>query len=440
VWKPFGAPQPRWAMDNNTITQRAWPRMRALQVEEAATSPKVGIALSGGGSRAIAFHLGCLRTLYAEGILQRSRILSTVSRGSVIGAMYSCHVGTFAEFEGLVRAVLRRGFVVPSLRAAFTTLQGPKAAAAFVMLAAAWAWLTPFRCIASVISGNYRARELWMPRRFASRTTILQHAIDTLVFRGKRLGDLPIDRPRLIAIATELRTQSAFYFGREHAGSWRFGGIDPAQIPVAHAVAASAAYPLFLPALDEFVTFRGRDGALQTERVTLSDGGVYDNLGLAPLWPDRDRAISIGVEEIDTIVACRAGYGLRTNEPSVFAKARMTAAFGAVHSRAQNATMKRLYDLKAAGRIRDFILPYLDQDDQRLAYPPPDLVRRISVDGYPTNFSAMTNEWIEKLSKRGEQLTLALLREHAPHLLSQSSCAEGPRSILSTPLPDTTPA
>ena len=415
-----------------------------MQQEEVFKDPKIAVALSGGGSRAIAFHLGCLRTLHAQGILQRARVLSTVSGGSVIGAMYACHEGAFTDFEDHVRAVLRRGFVTPSSRAAFTTREGPKAAAALVMLLATWAWLIPFRCIVAVLSwivGSVGvAPERWMPRRFASRTTILRHALDTMVFRGKLLGDLPIDRPRLIAIATELRTGSAFYFGRQHAGSWRFGIVDPAQTSVAHAVAASAAYPLFLPALDDYIVFRRRDGSLRTERVTLSDGGVYDNLALSPLWPDRDRDISIGVEEIDTIVACRAGYGLRTNDPSIFVKARMTAAFGAVHNRAQNAAMKRLYDLKGAGRIRDFVLPYLDQDDQRLAYPPSDLVRRTAVADYPTNFSAMPDAWIEKLSKRGEQLTLAVLREHAPHLLLQSSDDDNRRPTPSTPLPDATAA
>jgi NTE family protein len=406
-----------------------------MQTEELETEPKIGIALSGGGSRAIAFHLGCLRTLHAEGILPRSRVLSTVSGGSVIGAMYACHEGTFAEFEEKVRAVLRLGLVAPSLRAAFTTRQGPKAAAAFVLLLAAWACLAPVRCLMAISGSTAGSANSWMPRRFASRTTILRHAMDATLFHGRRLGDLPLDRPRLVAIATELRTQSAFYFGREHAGCWRFGSIDPAQIPVAHAVAASAAYPLLLPALDEFAIFQGRDGALRRERVTLSDGGVYDNLGLAPLWPDRDGAISIGVADIDTIIACRAGYSLRTNNPSLFVMGRMTAAFGTVHGRAQNATMKRLYDLKAAGRIKAFALPYLDQDDKRLAHPPSDLVRRATVADYPTNFSAMPDEWIERLSKRGEQLTLAVLREHAPHLLSIGTVAETAPALPSTSLP-----
>lgn len=389
-------------------------------------SRKIGIALSGGGSRAMAFHLGCLRTLHRLGILEQARVLSTVSGGSVIGAMYAAHDGTFEDFEEQVRAVLHVGFVRSTLRTAATTWEGPKALGSSVLLLAAWLWLVPFRLIASAVSRTVTDRrrgevgvapERWMPRRFASRTTILRRAFDTLLFEGKALGKLRADRPRWVAVAAELRTGSAFYFGRQDAGSWRYGSIDPAQVPIALAVAASAAYPLLLPALDEFFSFQKRDGSIRMERVTLTDGGVYDNLGLAPLWPDRDRTVSIGVEDIDTIIACRAGYGLRTGNPCVFFPSRMVAAFHCTHNRAQNLTMNRLFDLKNAGRLKAFALPYLDQDDSRLAYPPPDLVRRAAVIGYRTDFSAMPSEWIEKLSKRGEQLTLAVIREHAPELL-----------------------
>ena len=170
--------------------------------------------------------------------------------------------------------------------------------------------------------------------------------------------------------------------------------------------------------------------------MTLTDGGVYDNLGLAPLWPDRDPEVSVGVEEIDTIVACRAGYGLRVNDPSLFAGARLKAAFATVHARAQNATMKRLFDLKNAGAIQSFVLPYLDQDDERLAFPPEDLVRRTSVADYPTDFSAMPEAWIEKLSKRGEQLTLAVIREHASHLLPPPHDQDSHQATSLTPPPD----
>lgn len=62
-------------------------------------------------------------------------------------------------------------------------------------------------------------------------------------------------------------------------------------------------------------------------------------------------------------------------------------------------------------------MPFLGQDDARLAFPPEGIVSREDAHGYPTDFSAMPEEWIEKLSKRGEQLTRALIAEHMPELV-----------------------
>lgn len=61
-----------------------------------AISPKIGLALSGGGSRAMAFHLGCLRALNQLGLLDRIDVLSTVSGGSVIGERW------FSEDETVI--------------------------------------------------------------------------------------------------------------------------------------------------------------------------------------------------------------------------------------------------------------------------------------------------------------------------------------------------
>src|SRR5258708_18431265 len=96
---------------------------------------KIGLALSGGGSRAIAFHLGCLRALNRLGLLDRVVVLSTVSGGSVIGAYFHAHIyahgGDFASFETKIRDVLAQGLVVPMRRKLFSAL-GIKVIAAFV--------------------------------------------------------------------------------------------------------------------------------------------------------------------------------------------------------------------------------------------------------------------------------------------------------------------
>ena len=48
---------------------------------------------------------------------------------------------------------------------------------------------------------------------------------------------------------------------------------------------------------------------------------------------------------------------------------RATAAFDAVFRKAQDATFKRLHGLQAAGSLKEFVLPYLGQQDAALPCP-----------------------------------------------------------------------
>jgi NTE family protein len=379
---------------------------------------KIGLALSGGGSRAIAFHLGCLRALNHLGLLDRISVLSTVSGGSVIGAYFMAHQGDFSSFDARIREVLARGLAKPMVRRLLSPL-GIKITTAFITIGLLAMCAALFKLLATIagliapsrLSNKFERLEFRSPlHRFASRTTLLEATLDDLLFEGASLSTLPA-QPHLVINATELRTGSAFRFGTLESGSWRWGRLHRNDISVAHAVAASAAYPLFLPAFDETLTFE-KDGALRSSRVVLTDGGIYDNLGLGCLWPDRSPEISLNVIPVDTIICCSAGYGLRQDPPSQFIFARMLSVFSTTFERAQNAAIHRLHDTKRSGKIRAFVLPYLGQLDCELPNPPPNLVRREEAHAYPTNFNAMPTEWIDRLSLRGEQLTLCLARTY----------------------------
>jgi NTE family protein len=386
---------------------------------------KIGLALSGGGSRAIAFHLCCLRALNRLGLLDRVAVLSTVSGGSVIGAYFHAHQGDFPSFEAKIRDVLAQGLVKPMRRKFFGVL-GIKIVAAFMVIAFVAACVALIKLLARGlslitprwISSHWERLDVRSPlHRFASRTTLLEAALDEVLFKGACLTELP-RQPHLVVNATELRTGSAFRFGTLESGSWRWGKLHRNAVSVAHAVAASAAYPLFLPAFDETLTF-DQGGQLKNVRVVLTDGGIYDNLGLGCLWPDRSEKVSLNIIPIDTIICCSAGYGLRQEPPSQFILARMLSAFSTVFDRAQNSSMHRLHEAKRSGQIKNFILPYLGQLDRELPAPPADLVRREEAHSYPTNFNAMPGEWIERLSLRGEQLTLCLTRAYIPDLIRE---------------------
>lgn len=386
---------------------------------------RIGLSLSGGGSRAVAFHLGCLRALNDLGVLDRVSVLSTVSGGSVIGALYAARDQSFDEFEAEARAFLKTGLVFPSLRTAATSWAGVEALSCWAVVGvAALARFLSKRLFSLVGAHRLVSRIDAMPtmRRWASRATILLETFEREYFHGTKLADLPETRPLLIVNATELQTGSAFYFSRNESGSWRLGSIDGCSLPLAFAVTASAAYPVFLPALDVEFEFTKWDGTQRRDRAVLTDGGVYDNLGLNTLWPDRDQMISLNVEAatVDTIICCRAGYGQSRGKPGRFFGGRMTAVFETTHERSQNAAVKRLFDLRNAGKLQDIVLPYLGQNDNQLEHRPHDLVTRADVENYPTDFSAMSEEWIDKLSKRGEQLTKAIIAQHSPHLVDNA--------------------
>jgi NTE family protein len=58
-----------------------------------AVSDRIGLALSGGGIRAAVFHLGVLRRLAFERLLERISVISTVSGGSLITAAIFSQAG-----------------------------------------------------------------------------------------------------------------------------------------------------------------------------------------------------------------------------------------------------------------------------------------------------------------------------------------------------------
>jgi NTE family protein len=394
-----------------------------------APAPQIGLALSGGGSRAIAFHLGCLRALQRLALLDRVAILSTVSGGSILGAYFQAHRGDFSSFETQIRALLTQGLVRPMRRKLFSAL-GIKVFATFILVGTVALAVSLIKALLHIVSLiaprsvaiHFERFEIRSPlHRFASRTTLLEAVLDDLLFKGAALKDLS-QQPHLVINATELRTGSAFRFGTMESGSWRWGRLHRNGVSVAHAVAASAAYPLFLPAFDETLTFE-KDGALHNTRVILTDGGIYDNLGLGCLWPDRSPDVSLNVIPVDTIICCSAGYGLRQDPPSQFIFARMLSVFSAVFDRAQNASIHRLHEAQRTGKIKHFIFPYLGQIDRQLPNPPDNLVRREEAHAYPTDFSAMPEEWIDRLSLRGEQLTVCLARAYIPDLITDHASA-----------------
>src|SRR5437870_2795881 len=83
--------------------------------DKALDAKRLGLALSGGGYRAAAFHLGLMDVLDEEGILEKVSVLSTVSGGSIIGAIYCCEAVPYNQFRVKMWNILSRVSVLPGV-------------------------------------------------------------------------------------------------------------------------------------------------------------------------------------------------------------------------------------------------------------------------------------------------------------------------------------
>ena len=141
-------------------------------------------------------------------------------------------------------------------------------------------------------------------------------------------------RRRQESLRTKDKEAAARLFhANTRSGSWRHGEIVGNDIAVLFAVAASAAYPIFLPAFDRTFEFKKGEGA-HAARVCLTDGGVYDNLGIQVLEPGRDPKVSLHTFPCEYIISCNAGQGQEAGfaMPLGFGM-RVKRAFEVVHRR-----------------------------------------------------------------------------------------------------------
>jgi NTE family protein len=115
------------------------------------------------------------------------------------------------------------------------------------------------------------------------------------LFGDATLQDLP-DAPRFVFNATNVQSGALWRFSKPYIADYRVGRIDRPKFPLAVAVAASSAFPPVLSPVElelkteDYVPGSGTDLQFEpyTTDVVLSDGGVYDNLGLETAWKRYD--------------------------------------------------------------------------------------------------------------------------------------------------------
>ena len=394
---------------NTAATTQLGPRLEKPR--------NVGLALSGGGSRAIAFHLGCLRALRDLDLLDRLQVISSVSGGSVISAMYAYSDDPFPAFEARVVRLLGQGFHRDIFRQVFR-LGSTRKFIRVHFVASVCFIIRIFHHLARAVIPPTKFSRISQPvERTYSRTEAFKEVIAKSMFGDTIVRDVSRESLNTVINATELRTGSAFRFGSRQSGCWRFGTIAPEDALLADAVVASAAYPVCLPALDRKYCFVKNGQVSSPTRVLITDGGVFENLGVSPMEPGRMASISTNVFDPEYIICCDAGAGLFDDDsyPTRW-HTRMSRSFLTVFRKVQDATRKRLHYFADDGQISGFALCYLGQKDEALPWIPADLPARDEVRHYPTDFAAMSKADIDRLALRGEVLTRLLVAYYLPEI------------------------
>ncbi|MBR7798535.1 patatin-like phospholipase family protein [Undibacterium fentianense] len=229
------------------------------------TKQPLALSLSGGGIRAMMFHMGALRELANRHMLEQITHISTVSGGSLlIGLVFHMNNMRWPTSEEYLSIVL------PKLKLAL--------------------------CEKSMQWGALRQLGKTRNWRFIfSRANLLAACLVQEWGITETLSDLP-QSPEWAINGTTAETGKRFRFKRDNMGDYVFGySADVADFRLADAMAVSAAFPIgFGPLALDSSMYRWRkqekwqdDGPMVEHtpeylRLHLYDGGVYDNLGIEP--------------------------------------------------------------------------------------------------------------------------------------------------------------
>jgi NTE family protein len=205
------------------------------------------------------FHIGVLWRLNEAAWLPKLERISSVSGGSITAGVLGLHWKDLAFDAGGVAKGFEDRVVRPLRDLAGRTLDAK-----------------------AIVGGTL------LPGTVSER---IAAAYARHLFGDATLQDLP-PAPRFVINATSVQSGALWRFSRPYMADYRVGLVDNPTVPLAVAVAASSAFPPVLSPVElELPTgaVKAIPGAdLHQEPYTstaiLTDGGVYDNLGLETAW------------------------------------------------------------------------------------------------------------------------------------------------------------
>ena len=219
------------------------------------TSPNgnlTGLALSGGGFRATLFHLGAIWRLNELSLLPAIDRISAVSGGSILTGLLAARWSRLS-FENGVAVNFREEIVSPIWKFCGLSVD-------------VWATIGSVLPRVNMLSRYYQ-------KHLVGRYT---------------LQDIP-DHPEFVFNAAHLESGRNWIFSKSLMRTYKLGVIDFPRTRLSQVIAASSAFPpVFSPIVlrldpNDFRNSELADLFDRTDlkkKVSLTDGGVYDNLGV----------------------------------------------------------------------------------------------------------------------------------------------------------------
>lgn len=241
--------------------------------QKPVAEPGIALCLSGGGFRATLFTLGSVWRLNEFGLLPKLNLITSVSGGSILSGLLGLRwnqlrfdvAGVATNFSSVI-AVPIREFCSQKI----------------AVPAAIGGLLNPFKSIGDEMTEAYEA-----------------------LFGKATLQDLPAPpAPLFMLYATSLQTGRSVRMCRRYLADYLVGLLPSPNISLARAVAASSAFPPILSPQEiktDPLAWQTTKGATLTDpqwrkKLILTDGGVYDNMGLEAAW-----------DRYQTVLVCDAG-------------------------------------------------------------------------------------------------------------------------------------
>jgi predicted acylesterase/phospholipase RssA len=258
----------------------------------------IALSFSGGGARAVGFHLGVLTYLDRLALLPDVAVLSTVSGGTFVGTSWALSVKEGVPFARYLADTYRFLGTAPFFDRAIEELT---------------------------------AREPPLPTGRRTLATAIAKAWDVLYFKGRRFEifwrpEPEIHLQEITFNATDFKSGIAFRF-QKTGGSARTGNgkvsitDEQAQkLRMADIMSASSAIPGGVEplAFPQDFAWPGDDGGraareeiqarlraqVETDTIPLMDGGAYDNQGMDSVLLAEQRRLNRGEPPLGLFVIC----------------------------------------------------------------------------------------------------------------------------------------